>query len=223
MQVAAAMSETCTCFVMDRWGRGGSADRSNYSLEREVEDIEAVLDAAGPGAYLLGHSSGAIYTLEVALRASIAGLILYEPPLHGTHGRFVEVVWDRLRIAAQEERFEDVVSIFLTDEAGLSEEVVSHIRTTPLWDHRVALAPHSVREWEELIRVRPPVERYRSISVPTLLLAGTETADHPSFATKELESTLPDVRTAMLDGQGHSANLIAPDLVAQEVTAFLAD
>lgn len=204
-------------------GRGGSEDRTDYSLEREAEDIMAVLDVAGPDAYLLGHSSGAIYTLEAALSAPLAGLVLYEPPLHGFHGRFVEQVWDRIRIAAQEERYDDVVSIFLTDEAELPEEALSQLRTTPLWEHRVALAPQSVREWEALAEVGLTVDRYRNVTVPTLLLAGTETADHPSFATQALESTLPDARTVMLDGQGHTANLLAPEMVAQELTEFLLD
>lgn len=219
--MAGALAERCTCYVMDRWGRGGSDDHADYSLEREVEDIEAVLEAAGPEAYLLGHSSGAIYTLEVARRSPLAGLVLYEPPLHGFHGRFVEEVWPRIRAAAEEGRFEEVVSTFLADEAGLPDDVLASLRETPLWQHRVALAPHSVREWAELIRLRPTVDRYRDVSVPTLLLAGTETEGHPSFATRDLQELLPDVRTALLEGQGHTANLMAPDLVARELLAFL--
>jgi pimeloyl-ACP methyl ester carboxylesterase len=84
-----------------------------------------------------------------------------------------------------------------------------------------ALVPTFIREWEALFELAPTVERYRSISAPTLLLWGSETADHPSFATRVLESTLPNVRSARLDGQGHMANLLAPDLVARMVTTFL--
>jgi pimeloyl-ACP methyl ester carboxylesterase len=221
MPVATAMTEHCSCYVMDRWGRGGSDDRADYSLEREVEDIRAVLEVAGPDAYLLGHSSGAIYNLEAALHAPLAGLILYEPPLHAFHGPFVEDVLDCIRMAAREERFDDVVSIFFNDEARVPENELSRLKATQLWEHMVALAPQSVREWEELGEVGLTVDRYRNVAVPTLLLAGTITKNHPSFATQALESILPHARTVMLDGQGHSGSQSAPDLVAKVATSFM--
>lgn len=217
MPVATAMSEHCTCYVMDRWGRGGSDNRTNYSLNHEAEDIIAVLEAAGTDAFLLGHSSGAIYVLEVALKTSPAGLILYEAPIHGFHGE----IWDHIRIAAEEERFEDVVSIFLTGEAELSGEELVSLKTTPSWDQMVGLAPHSAREWAELVQNKPTVNRYQDIKVPTLLLTGTETENHPSFATQGLDDTLPNTRIVKLNGQGHTANLSAPEMVAKEITNFI--
>lgn len=222
LPVATAMVENCTCYVMDRWGRGGSEARADYALEREVEDIIAVLEVAGPDAYLLGHSSGAIYTLEAALSAPVAGLILYEPPLHAFHQeRFVEDIWERIRSAAEEDRYDDALSIFLAEEGGMPDEVMAEVQATPYWDHMLEHTPHSVTEWEALVHERLEVDRYRDISVPTLLLAGTETQDHPSFATQALDDLLPNARTVMLDGQGHGANLSAPDLVAQEIVEFL--
>lgn len=219
--VAIAMAEHCTCYLMDRWGRGASENRTEYSLEREVDDIGAVIEAAGPGAYVLGHSSGAIYALEAARRYSIAGLVLYEPPLHAYRGRFVETVLPRVRVAARQGRFQDVVSIFLSGEVGIPANELARMQATPLWEEMVALAPQSVREWEELADLGLTIDRYRDVRRPILLLAGTLTKNHPSFATRALESTLPDVRTVMLDGQGHVAHMIAPELVAKEVSATL--
>lgn len=219
--VARALAERCTCYVMDRWGRGGSDHHTDYSLECEVEDIGAILEVAGPDAYLFGHSSGAIYTLEAAHRYALAGLVLYEPPLHAFHGRFAEGIMPRLRLAARENRFDDVVATFLRDEAEIPEEQLSHLEESRLWEHMVALAPHSVKEWEELVEAGLHVDRYRDVTVPTLLLTGTLTKDHRSFATDALESTLPHARKAMLDGQGHSANVDAPEMVAKAVTEFV--
>lgn len=118
ISVAEALADQCTCYVMDRWGRGASEDHAEYSLESEVDDIGAVLETAGPDAFLFGHSSGAIYALEAALQYPIAGLVLYEPPLHAFHGRFVDDALSRMLVAAREERFEDVVAIFARDEEG---------------------------------------------------------------------------------------------------------
>lgn len=221
MSVATALAEHCTCYVMDRWGRGGSEARSEYAFEREAEDILAVLEVAGPDAYLLGHSSGAIYSLEAALEASLAGLILYEPPLHANHGRFVEEILPRISEAAAEDRFDDALAIFLVEEAMVPEEELASLRMTPMWEAQVGLTPQSVIEWEDMARVAPTVEQYGNITVPTLLLAGTETKEHPSFATDDLDRLLPNVRKVMLEGQGHTAHRTAPDLVADEVARFL--
>ena len=81
LQVATAMAEQFTCYVMDRRGRGRSGDAAAYSLDRECEDIIAVLEVAGPEAHLLGHSYGAICALETARRLPIGRLVVYEPPL----------------------------------------------------------------------------------------------------------------------------------------------
>lgn len=103
----------------------------------------------------------------------------------------------------------------------MPEEELSLLKKTPLWEHMVALAPQSLREWEELAKVRLTVDRYRNLAVPVLLLTGSDTRDHPSFATDALQGILPNARTAVLDGHGHGAHLSAPDLVAREVTSVL--
>lgn len=65
------------------------------------------------------------------------------------------------------------------------------------------------------------MHRYKNIAVPTLMLSGTESEDHPSFATHALADELPDARIAMLKGQGHSSHQGAPDLVAEAVSNFI--
>jgi pimeloyl-ACP methyl ester carboxylesterase len=223
MAVAETMGEDFTCYVMDRWGRGGSDSHTNYSLNSEAEDIVAVLKIAGPSANLLGHSSGAIYVLEAALKTPPAKLILYEPPLHAFHGRFVEETLSRIQNASAKEQYEDALSIFLTDEVGLSEKQVALLQSTPGsgWDQMVNLTPHSVKEWTELAKQKPTLTRYRDIAIPTLLLTGTETENHVSFATKSLDDILPKSRIVKLNGQGHGANLNAPEMVAKEITSFI--
>lgn len=95
--VAEALADDHTCLVMDRRARGGSGDGADYSFDREIEDIAAVLGAAGPDAALLGHSSGAIYALEVALRVGVSRLVLYEPPLQWVEQGDPAGMVDRLR------------------------------------------------------------------------------------------------------------------------------
>jgi pimeloyl-ACP methyl ester carboxylesterase len=213
------MGGQCTCYVMDRRGRGRSGDSTNYSLEREIEDIKAVLNAAGPGSFLLGHSSGAIYALEAASRFPVAGLVLYEPPLH-YQVQFAKV-FDHMRVEAQSHRYDEALAVFMREEAGLPEDQIAAARSSPDWQGWAALMPTMVREWNEIIRFAPSVDRYRNLSVPTLLLTGSETEHHPSFATRALQGAMPDARTSVLEGQGHEGNSTAPDLVAREVSKFL--
>jgi len=221
MTVAQTMGENFTCYVMDRWGRGGSNSHTYYSLNSEAEDIVAVLKVAGPEAYLLGHSSGAIYALEAALKMPPAGLILYEPPIHAFHGRFAEETLKRIQDASVKGNFEEALSIFLTDEGGLPESVVAKLQSTSGWDQMVKLTPHSVKEWSELAQKKPTVERYRDVAVPTLFLTGTETENHASFATQALHEMFPKSRIVKLNGQGHGANLDAPEIVAKEISSFI--
>lgn len=222
LPLATAMNEQFTCYVMDRWGRGWSDDRTDYSLKKEAEDIAAVLEEAGPEAFLLGHSSGAIYALEAALLSPPEGLILYEPPILAFEkNRFFEKNRDPVRIAADEERWEDMVSIFLATEGRMSDEELTALQSSPFWGPIVDLAPVTAREWIELEEDNPTVSRYQHIGMPTLFLTGSENEDHPSFATQELNNKLPDSYIVILDGHGHSAHLDDPELVAKEATNFI--
>ena len=197
LRVAQSLSAHCTCYLMDRWGRGGSGKHAKYSVQREAEDIVAVLEAAGPEAILLGHSSGAVYALEAALKHPPKALILYEPPLHAFHGRFAQEIWGPIRTAANEKDYDKVLSIFLGEEVELSSEQLAHLRSTPAWHTLLKFTPQSVQEWAALVREKPTVNRYRDIAVPTLLLTGSKNAKHPSFATRALADMWPDRKSVV--------------------------
>jgi pimeloyl-ACP methyl ester carboxylesterase len=87
--VAAELAPRFTVYAYDRRGRGSSGDTAPYSAEREVEDLAAVIGAAGGPALVFGHSSGAVLALEAAARGlAITKLAAYEPPyLTGASGR----------------------------------------------------------------------------------------------------------------------------------------
>lgn len=220
LEVARLLAGRWCCYLMDRRGRGRSGDGADYGIDREIEDIEAVREVAGPNARLLGHSSGAIYALEVARRASVSGLVLYEPPLRWRGERAASFL-QRFRAEVDAGRLEAAATRFFREEARLGEDELSLLQSTPTWPQMVARARTCVREWEAILGAGLREERYRDVSVPTLLLAGTETTGHPSFATSQLDEVLPDARTAMLPGQGHMANHAVPGMVARTVSSFL--
>lgn len=223
MGVAEELAQSRTCWVMDRRARGSSGDGDDYSFDREIEDIESVLDAAGDEASLIGHSSGAIYALEAARRHGVERLAVYEPPLRWAERGDPHQIVDRVRGLVDEGKPDEGAEMFFREEGRLGEEELCQLKTLPVWEEIVALAPICVREWDAILDANLSVDRYQDLSMPTLVLAGSENLDHPSMATESLSATLPYVRTSVLDGHAHRAHLTDPKLVADEVGSFLED
>lgn len=223
MGVAEQLAESRACWVMDRRGRGSSGDSDQYSFDREIEDVSAVLDEAGHDAGLVGHSSGAIYALETAHRRHVDRLVLYEPPLRWAEEGDPQNMVDSVRTRVDDGQPEEAAEMFFKEEGRLSEEDLATLKTLPVWEPMVELAPVCVREWDAILEAGLSVERYRDMATPTLLFAGGDNLDHPGMATESLSVTLPDVRTSVLEGHRHRAHLTDPALVANEVRDFLAN
>jgi pimeloyl-ACP methyl ester carboxylesterase len=219
---AELLSDRFTCFLMDRRGRASSGDAPGYSIEREYEDVAALLAKVGADAYLFGHSYGAIIALESALRIPVARLILYEPPLNA--GRAIaaaEISNYRHALAANDPK--GALEIALVRLVGLPREQFESLLSSPIWDRMVALAPGFARELEAVDQRDPSLLRYGALEKPTLLLAGSETRHHRSYesAIDGLIRTLRNVVVVELEGQGHIAHLTAPELLALRIREFL--
>ena len=222
LSVAEELAGARSCSVMDRRGRASSGDGVDYAFDREIDDIVAVLEAVGPGASLLGHSSGAIYALEAARRVPVERLVLYEPPLRWAERGDPAGLVDRIHTLVEDGQHEAAAELFFREEGRQADEGLAFLKTLPEWEPMVALAPICVREWDAILDAHLSVDQYRELSTPTLLLAGSENLDHPSMATEALSSGLPDVHTVVLDGHGHMAHRTDPTRVADEVRTFLA-
>lgn len=220
---ADALGKRFSCFVMDRRGRGNSGDGPEYDFQCELADIEAVLDIAGQDASLMGHSGGGVYALEVARKAPIDSLVLYEPPLRHNLNPDTPSFLDRFRRAVEDGKDEAATAMFFREMVGMDEEALSAFQSTPAWQQRVPRAWTVVREMQGMLDAGITFERYGSVSVPTLLLVGTETPEEDVLATHRLHAVMPDSQVAELPGQGHMAHLGAPELLANEVARFLAN
>ena len=218
LAVANLLADRSTCYLMDRRGRGRSGDSPDYAIEREYEDIAAVLAVAGDQLRLLGHSYGAVCALGAALEAPVDRLILYEPPAGVTFGPEVDDY--RNAIAAGDSG--KALEIGLTRIVGVPQEQFDAVRSSPMWPLFQALAPGWVREMEQITRLGTNLDRYRAIKTPTLMLLGSDSSDGLKAATAGVSKMLPNVLVSQLTGQGHSAQRTAPELVAQRVSEFLA-
>jgi pimeloyl-ACP methyl ester carboxylesterase len=221
LPVAIELASRHSCYLVDRRGRGRSEDSSSYSLDKEREDIQAVLEIAGPSASLLGHSYGGICAIETANRFPVARLILYEPPLP-IRGTVVGPAFADVRSAVADGRIEDGLTVFLRDLVKVSADELAGLKSSPEWQPMIALMPSCVRECEVIQGMTHGVARFSRMKTPTLLLLGTATAKHHVEATRALENTLANARVVEFPGHGHFANLTATGAVAGAIAAFLA-
>jgi pimeloyl-ACP methyl ester carboxylesterase len=214
--LAELLAADFTVFNIDRRGRGDSGDTPPYAVQREVEDIAAVIQEAGGSANLYGHSGGA----ALALHAAAAGLpvrklALWEPPyiLDATRRPPADHV-EQLEKMIAEGRRGDAAAYFMREVVRAPAEFVAQARTQPWWAAQEALAHTLAYDARILGDYALPTGRARSVGVPTLVLAGG--ADFPWMrdTAQALASTLPQGEARMLEGQGHSvdAAAVAPAL-----------
>jgi len=221
MPAARLLSNRFTCYAMDRRGRRGSGfGHEPYSIEREYEDICAVLDAAGPGAVLAGHSYGAICAMGAALIRPVPKLILFEPPLAVGGPVAGAPLADYARAIAATE-LELAMEIGLTEFTKLRPPAIDAIRTSKGWPRLCHLAPTWTRELEAM-NEQESVEPYRALRCPVLLLVGAISPDHPYHdSARALTQVLPDVRVESLPGQDHLGLRADPPTVARLIARFL--
>lgn len=217
--VAPTLVDRFTLCAIDRRGRGESGDRDNYAIEREFEDVAAVVDSIDEPASVFGHSYGATVALGTALLSrNLYKLVLYEPApgIEGTPKDDLERIED---LVARDEREEALVHSFRT--FGLTEEEVEQIRALPVWPERVEAAHTVAREVRAEAAYEIDPARIGQLGTSTLLLLGEESPDWAREGTERIRAALPDARVAVLPGQGHVAIMTAPELVAGEIAGFL--
>jgi pimeloyl-ACP methyl ester carboxylesterase len=218
--VLPALEQRFTVFLIDRRGRGRSGDASDYTLEREYEDLVAVVGAAGEGVDVLGHSYGGICALEAALLTDrIRKLVVYEPPM-GFLKSPPHVV-DRLQALLDEGRRDELLGYFMQEVAGLPPDQVELMRSLPAWEARLDAADTIPREERASREYVFDPGRFCDLDVPTLYLQGGDSSEPFKAAGEALRTALPDCRVVVMPGQRHAAMDTATDLFTTEVLSFL--
>jgi pimeloyl-ACP methyl ester carboxylesterase len=221
--LVAELRDTMTTFAMDRRGFGASGDAAGYALEREFEDVAAVVEAVaartgGPVA-LWGHSYGAGCAMGgAALTGAVHHLVLYEPGLGIPYpaGSIEEV---EAALAAGDA--ETALLLVLAGIVGMTDEEIASLRSGPRWPTMLASAPTVPRECraEDGWTYRPGA--FDGLSAPTLLLTGTES--HPVLrqATDRALAAIPGARVQVLEGHAHLAHRSDPAMVAAVIRGFV--
>lgn len=207
-----------TVYHYDRRGRGDSGDTQPYELTREIEDMEALIEAAGGSAFVFGTSSGACLALEAAIQLGnkIRKLAMYEAPYDSE--KTVQQAWKEYRKQLAEllsaGRRGDAAALFMKS-VGTPDEQIEGMRQSPVWPMFEAVAPTLAYDAATLGEDRAaPVKRAAKVAVPTLVMNGTALPFMLDTA-QALAKAIPNAEHCTLEGQTHDVNLevLAPVLV----------
>ena len=206
--------------AMDRRAHGASGDTLPYSLQKEVEDVVAVV-AAQPGpVFVLGHSFGAVCAFEAAFRTTkIARLALYEPPVRvEDHSATLARMEAMMRTGDRE----GALMTFMREIVVISADEVAAMKARPSWAGLLATVEVSVRQDRALSQYQFDPDRARTMAIPTLLLAGSKTAS-PELkrSIDSLRETLPHPTLRVFEGQEHNAMDAIPQEFAATLSSFL--
>jgi pimeloyl-ACP methyl ester carboxylesterase len=217
-KLAQLLAPHFTVFHYDRRGRNESGDTPPYAVEREVEDIEALIAKSGGSASVFGTSSGAALALAAAARgANIKKLALYEPPfVAGRSARTAppdsEAQLKRLIAAGKRG---DAVKFFMVDMVGMPAIFAYILRVLPIWPKLKAVAHTLPYDAAVLGDFSLPKERAASVAVPTLVIGGEKSPVELRSAVSAVAEAVPGAKLRMLKGQTHnvSVKVLAPVLV----------
>jgi hypothetical protein len=225
--LAGALGRSFTVYNYARRGRGDSGDTPPYTLEREIEDIEALLVQAGGTAHLYGISTGGALVLEAAAASVPADkLAVYEVPYNMADEwpprwqRYVE----RLGAALADGQRSDALELFM-QLTGSSEAEIAGARSSPFWPAMEGLAHTLAYDAACLGDGRPPRGRLAGITQPTLVATGAaaRTPGAPAWvlaldpAADAIAASIPHAERRTLEGQSHIAD---PEVVAPLLEGF---
>jgi pimeloyl-ACP methyl ester carboxylesterase len=210
-QAAAPVLPRFTVYSYDRRGRSESGDTAPYAVEREVEDLAALIDDAGGSAFVFGHSSGAVLALEAArlLPTKITKLALYEPPffVDDSHPALPKDYVAHLDELIATGRRGDAVEYFMTAAVGMPPEAFAPMRSDPMWPALQAVAhtlPYdNAIMGDTMSRSPEPLRRWATITIPTLVMDGGASPTWQRNAVQALVDVLPNARRRTLEGYAH--------------------
>jgi pimeloyl-ACP methyl ester carboxylesterase len=222
-KLAPLLAERFSVFTYDRRGRGESGDTAPYAIEREVEDLEALVHAAGGSAYLYGASSGAHLALEAAKRtATIQKLAMYEPPwiVDDSRPPVPEDYLPTLNALVAADRRGDAVKLFM-GVVGVPSIMRALMPLMPMWGKLKAVA-HTL-PYDGLIlkehQTGTPLRReeWAAVATPSLVIVGGKSPAWMHHATQALADVLSDSRYRTLEGQTH---MVKPKPLVPVLTEF---
>ena len=216
-QLAALLAPRFTVYHYDRRGRGDSGDTLPYAVEREIEDLDALIHEAGGEAFVFGMSSGAVLALEAAInKLNVTSMALYEPPYNNDSAARSAMMnyTKQLNSLLMEGRRGDAAALAMKT-FGAPEEAIAGMRRSPGWSEIESIAPTLTYDAAVMGDYAVPSERLTSLNVPVLVLDGGASPDWARRVVGTLVEVLPNAQRRTLEGQTHNVDpqVLAPVLV----------
>jgi len=219
------LSQHLTVYSYDRRGRGDSGDHPAYTVDREVEDIEALVASAGGKACLYGHSSGAALAFEAALKLGnrVKALAMYEAPYNDDAE--AQNAWKEYRSQLADllnaGRGGDAVALFMK-LVGVPAEQISGMRHAPVWPMFEALGPTLAYDHIGVMgeTAAVPIARAAHLTIPVLVMSGSASYPFMSKTALALSKAFPNGKLRALAGQTHDVN---PEMLAPVLVSFFRD
>jgi pimeloyl-ACP methyl ester carboxylesterase len=219
--LAAELAKHFTAVTYDRRGRGASGDTAPYAVDREVEDLEAIIAAVGGSAFVYGISSGAALALAAAAHGlPITRLGLFEPPFAVDDSRPpLEDFGERYTELTSTGRRGDAVELFMTKAVGLPAEAVEQMRSSSMWPALEGMAHTLAYDAAIMGDGSLPVEQLASVTVPTLVIESTKGPTWLHNAAQAVADALPNAQHRSLEGQFHD---VPPAILVPVLEEFFA-
>jgi pimeloyl-ACP methyl ester carboxylesterase len=220
--VAAILASDFAVYNYDRRGRGESGDTQPYAVDREIEDIDAVIEAAGGPVGLYGTSSGAALGLAAAAAGSaVSRLALWEVPyiIGDSRPRPPANTPSIYRDLVAQGRRSDAAEYFAAKVVGLPAEFVEFMKTQPFWAATEALAHTLSYDAEIMGDYNIPEDLVRSVTTKTIVLDGGASPDWMHQTALRIAELLPNASHRTLEGQQHN---VADDAIAPVLAEFFA-
>jgi pimeloyl-ACP methyl ester carboxylesterase len=222
--LAELLRQHFTVLTYDRRGRGDSGDTAPFAVEREVEDLQALIEEAGGSAYVYGISSGAVLALDAANRGlAIEKLALYEAPfvVDDTRPPVPEDYRARLDQLVASDRRSEAVKLFMSEGVRVPAIFVTMMRFMPAWPKLKAVAhtlPYDTSVMGDTQSGKPlPAERWSNVTLPTLVMGGGKSPAWMRNGVRALADLLPNARYRTLERQTH---IVKPAALAPVLTEF---
>ncbi|MFI6478706.1 alpha/beta fold hydrolase [Nonomuraea sp. NPDC050663] len=231
-ELAEQLAPELSAITYDRRGRGGSGGLGDWTLQREIEDLAALIEEAGGNAAVYGHSSGAALALHAAAAGlPITKLILHEPPFtpaqEGQDPHESQAAEERagreeaetIRALLAQGRKAEAIAAFLAP-TGMPQEMVEHMSNDPAVQAVAHTLPHDPYEVVSAASRggATPAEQAAAVSIPTLLLCGGDSFPWMIESAAQLAAAMPDGRHHVMPGQHHVA---APEVLGPLLTRFV--
>jgi pimeloyl-ACP methyl ester carboxylesterase len=221
-ELARLLAPHFTVYGYDRRGRGESGDTLPYAVDREIDDIDALIYQAGGSAFLYGHSSGGTLAMQAAVRLGgrVGKIAIYEPPHNGDPD--AQESWRKylreLAVALADGRRGDAVALFMRF-TGTPDDQVEGMRQAPFWPSMEAIAPTLGYDHAAIIGKRwsAPTSLAARVAVPALVIAGDASFPFMPATARALSQAMPQGQLRILEGQTHAVD---PGVLAPVLTGF---